>query len=150
MLLCQCALCDAGTTKCVIPRSDGAGLSSFEVGLVTFLLGALRLGFMDAVLSRALLRGFITAVGFIIFIEQSSEALILPRILRSETDPVLFHSPSSRPGGPGPATPHWTGNAHRQTHLCHSACLAHTQVDGMHLDCLPHPACFRKDRQAQN
>jgi MFS superfamily sulfate permease-like transporter len=47
---------------------------SFEVGLVTFLLGIFRLGFLDAVLSRALLRGFITAVGFVIFIEQMSKS----------------------------------------------------------------------------
>lgn len=41
-----------------------------EVGLFTFLLGIFRLGFLDAVLSRALLRGFITAVGCVICIEQ--------------------------------------------------------------------------------
>lgn len=45
---------------------------SFEVGLITFLLGIFRLGFLDAVLSRALLRGFITAIGFVILIEQLS------------------------------------------------------------------------------
>ncbi|KAK9899436.1 hypothetical protein P389DRAFT_168412 [Cystobasidium minutum MCA 4210] len=47
-----------------------ASVIVFEVGLITFLLGLFRLGFMDAVLSRALLRGFITAVGFVILIEQ--------------------------------------------------------------------------------
>lgn len=44
----------------------------FEVGLITFLLGIFRMGFLDAVLSRALLRGFITAIGFVILIEQLS------------------------------------------------------------------------------
>lgn len=34
----------------------------FQVGLISFVLGLLRLGFLDVVLSRALLRGFITAV----------------------------------------------------------------------------------------
>ncbi|GAA5838503.1 hypothetical protein JCM9279_003264 [Rhodotorula babjevae] len=43
---------------------------TFESGLVTFLLGFFRLGFLDAVLSRALLRGFMTAVGITIFISQ--------------------------------------------------------------------------------
>ncbi|KAI9511437.1 sulfate anion transporter [Russula earlei] len=41
-----------------------------QVGLISFILGFFRLGFIDVVLSRALLRGFITAVAFIIFIEQ--------------------------------------------------------------------------------
>ena len=43
-----------------------------QVGLITFLLGICRLGFLDVVLSRPLLRGFITAVGIIILIEQVS------------------------------------------------------------------------------
>ncbi|KAG0010435.1 hypothetical protein BGZ81_002767 [Podila clonocystis] len=41
------------------------------VGLFTFFLGFVRLGFLDSVLSRALLRGFITAVAVVIIIEQS-------------------------------------------------------------------------------
>ncbi|KAF9276216.1 hypothetical protein BGZ68_010194 [Mortierella alpina] len=41
------------------------------VGLFTFFLGFVRLGFLDSVLSRALLRGFITAVAVVVIIEQS-------------------------------------------------------------------------------
>jgi len=37
-----------------------------QAGLLQFLLGFLRLGFIDVVLSRALLRGFITAVAVVI------------------------------------------------------------------------------------
>jgi len=37
-----------------------------KAGLLQFLLGFLRLGFIDVVLSRALLRGFITAVAVVI------------------------------------------------------------------------------------
>ena len=37
-----------------------------QVGLISFLLGFFRLGFIDVVLSRALLRGFITAVAVVI------------------------------------------------------------------------------------
>jgi MFS superfamily sulfate permease-like transporter len=44
-----------------------------QVGMITFLLGICRLGFLDVVLSRPLLRGFITAVGIIILIEQVSK-----------------------------------------------------------------------------
>ncbi|TRM68930.1 sulfate transporter family-domain-containing protein [Schizophyllum amplum] len=56
-------------------HSDAIGLAvstviTFQVGLITFLLGFFRLGFIDVVLSRALLRGFITAIAVIISIEQ--------------------------------------------------------------------------------
>ncbi|KAJ7286961.1 sulfate anion transporter [Mycena rebaudengoi] len=43
---------------------------TFQVGLFAFFLGFFRLGFIDVVLSRALLRGFITAVAIVIGIEQ--------------------------------------------------------------------------------
>ncbi|PPQ63748.1 hypothetical protein CVT24_004257 [Panaeolus cyanescens] len=58
------------------PDDDaGIGLSvatiiTLQVGLISFLLGFFRLGFIDVVLSRALLRGFIAAVAIIIMIEQ--------------------------------------------------------------------------------
>ncbi|GAA5856309.1 hypothetical protein JCM8547_000863 [Rhodosporidiobolus lusitaniae] len=48
---------------------------TFQAGLVTFLLGFFRLGFLDAVLSRALLRGFMTAVGLVIFVTQAISIL---------------------------------------------------------------------------
>lgn len=41
-----------------------------QVGLISFILGFFRLGFIDVVLSRALLRGFVAAVAFIILVEQ--------------------------------------------------------------------------------
>lgn len=37
-------------------------IQRLKVGLVTLFLGLCRLGFLDVVLSRALLRGFITAI----------------------------------------------------------------------------------------
>ena len=40
--------------------------SRIQVGLISFLLGLFRLGFLDVVLSRALLRGFVTAVAVVI------------------------------------------------------------------------------------
>lgn len=43
---------------------------TFESGLITFLFGFFRLGFLDAVLSRALLRGFVSAIAIVIAIEQ--------------------------------------------------------------------------------
>ncbi|GAA5990865.1 hypothetical protein JCM5350_008251 [Sporobolomyces pararoseus] len=53
----------------------------FEAGAISFLLGFLRLGFLDAVLSRALMRGFITAVGFVILISQMISILGLDALL---------------------------------------------------------------------
>lgn len=52
-------------------KHEGVGLAvataiTLQAGLFTFLLGFFRLGFIDVVLSRALLRGFITAVAVII------------------------------------------------------------------------------------
>ncbi|KAI1788302.1 sulfate anion transporter [Ganoderma leucocontextum] len=55
------------------PHATGIAISTiitFQVGLISFLLGLFRLGFMDVVLSRALLRGFVTAVAVVIMIEQ--------------------------------------------------------------------------------
>jgi MFS superfamily sulfate permease-like transporter len=39
-------------------------------GAIAFMGGVLRLGFLDSVLSRPLLRGFISGVGFVIFVDQ--------------------------------------------------------------------------------
>ncbi|PIL32730.1 transporter [Ganoderma sinense ZZ0214-1] len=55
------------------PHATSIAISTiitFQVGLISFLLGLFRLGFMDVVLSRALLRGFVTAVAVVIMIEQ--------------------------------------------------------------------------------
>ncbi|KAH8103503.1 sulfate anion transporter [Cristinia sonorae] len=58
-----------------VPNPEAVGLAistiiTFQVGLISFFLGFFRLGFLDVVLSRALLRGFITAVAVVISIEQ--------------------------------------------------------------------------------
>ena len=50
------------------PELEAAAIAlvtTFQVGIITLGLGLLRLGFLDVVLSRALLRGFITAVGVV-------------------------------------------------------------------------------------
>jgi MFS superfamily sulfate permease-like transporter len=60
-----------------------ATILTLQVGLVTFLLGIFRLGFLDAVLSKPLLRGFISAVGCVIFLEQLVPLLGLQQIARA-------------------------------------------------------------------
>ncbi|KAI0657719.1 sulfate anion transporter [Cubamyces menziesii] len=60
-------------THPVDPNAISLAISTiitFQVGLISFLLGLFRLGFLDVVLSRALLRGFVTAVAVVIMIEQ--------------------------------------------------------------------------------
>ncbi|KAG6910445.1 hypothetical protein DXG01_010800 [Tephrocybe rancida] len=61
---------------------------TLQAGLITFLLGFFRLGFIDVVLSRALLRGFISAVAVVIMIEQLIPMLgliALQKIVKPET-----------------------------------------------------------------
>ncbi|KAI9484917.1 sulfate transporter family-domain-containing protein [Zychaea mexicana] len=48
-----------------------ACLMTLFVGLFTFLLGIFRLGFLDSLMSRALLRGFITGVALVVMVQQS-------------------------------------------------------------------------------
>jgi MFS superfamily sulfate permease-like transporter len=50
-------------------------LLSFFIGVFVFILGILRLGFLDVILSRPLLGGFINAVAMEIIIEQSDALL---------------------------------------------------------------------------
>ena len=47
-----------------------AGLVTGMAGCVILLAGLMRQGYLDSVLSRPFLRGFISAIGFIIFIDQ--------------------------------------------------------------------------------
>ncbi|KAL0579831.1 hypothetical protein V5O48_002183 [Marasmius crinis-equi] len=47
-----------------------ATVITLQVGLISFLLGFFRLGFIDVILSRALLRGFVAAIAVVIMIEQ--------------------------------------------------------------------------------
>lgn len=47
-----------------------AGLVAGMAGATIFIAGLARLGFMDSVLSRPFLRGFISAIGFVIFADQ--------------------------------------------------------------------------------
>ena len=46
------------------------GISTAMAGAMILVAGITRLGFLDNVLSRPFLRGFITAIGFVIFVDQ--------------------------------------------------------------------------------
>ncbi|KNE58129.1 hypothetical protein AMAG_04946 [Allomyces macrogynus ATCC 38327] len=61
-------------------RATLAATLSLLVGIFTFMLGFFRFGFIDSMLSRALLRGFITAVALVIMIEQVPTLLGMPLV----------------------------------------------------------------------
>jgi MFS superfamily sulfate permease-like transporter len=50
--------------------AEVAGVVTFTAGLVIFMAGIFRLGFLDNVLSRPFQRGFISAIGIVIFVDQ--------------------------------------------------------------------------------
>jgi MFS superfamily sulfate permease-like transporter len=50
--------------------AEVAGIVTFTAGFVILLAGLFRLGFLDNVLSRPFQRGFISAIGIVIFIDQ--------------------------------------------------------------------------------
>jgi MFS superfamily sulfate permease-like transporter len=56
------------------------GVVAGMAGATVFLAGLARLGFLDSVLSRPFLRGFISAIGFVIFVDQLVPELGLTRL----------------------------------------------------------------------
>ena len=51
-------------------NAEVGGIVTFMAGTVILLAGLFRLGFLDNVLSRPFLRGFISAIGIVIFVDQ--------------------------------------------------------------------------------
>jgi MFS superfamily sulfate permease-like transporter len=47
-----------------------AGVVTGMAGAIIFIAGLTRLGFLDSILSRPFLRGFISAIGFVILVDQ--------------------------------------------------------------------------------
>ncbi|KAB8297943.1 hypothetical protein EYC80_001725 [Monilinia laxa] len=59
-----------GTEEDALMHARVAGVVTGMAGAVIFIAGLTRLGFLDSVLSRPFLRGFISAVGFVIMVDQ--------------------------------------------------------------------------------
>lgn len=59
-----------------------AGVVTGIAGAIIFIAGLSRLGFLDSVLSRPFLRGFISAIGFVILVDQLIPELGLGRLER--------------------------------------------------------------------
>ena len=53
-----------------VQHAQIAGVVTGVAGAILFIAGSARLGFLDNVLSRPFLRGFISAIGFIILVDQ--------------------------------------------------------------------------------
>ncbi|KAI0892062.1 sulfate transporter family-domain-containing protein [Annulohypoxylon nitens] len=60
-----------------------AGVAVGIAGATVFFMGVFRLGFLDSVLSRPFLRGFISAIGVVIFIDQLIPVLGLHRAAKT-------------------------------------------------------------------
>ncbi|KAG0139531.1 hypothetical protein CROQUDRAFT_70118 [Cronartium quercuum f. sp. fusiforme G11] len=65
-----------------------ATLLTFQTGLITFAFGFFRLGFLDALLSKALMRGFVTANAVVISIEQLGSMLSISPLNDSDAHAV--------------------------------------------------------------
>ncbi|KAK8242912.1 sulfate transporter family-domain-containing protein [Phyllosticta capitalensis] len=61
-------------------NAEIAGITTFIAGTVILLSGLFRLGFLDNVLSRPFLRGFISAIGVVIFVDQMIPQLGIARL----------------------------------------------------------------------
>jgi hypothetical protein len=71
-----------------------AGVVTAIAGSVIFAAGLARLGFLDSVLSRPFLRGFISAIGFVILVDQAIPELGLSEVARNAGD--VSHGSSAR------------------------------------------------------
>ncbi|KAJ3271060.1 Solute carrier 26 [Terramyces sp. JEL0728] len=70
------------------------------VGIFTFVLGFFRLGFLDSVLSRALLRGFVLAVACVVMIDMSDALLGLnPPTGQCGSNHTMFRNAFEDTGG---------------------------------------------------
>jgi len=61
-----------------------ASVITATTGAIALCAGIVRLGFLDSVLSRPLLRGFISAVGWVIFVDQLIPEMGLQELAKQE------------------------------------------------------------------
>lgn len=69
-LLVGSSIAQLNSEEDVVDPLAWACLMTVFVGIFTFLLGIFRLGFLDSLMSRALLRGFISGVGLVVALQQ--------------------------------------------------------------------------------
>jgi MFS superfamily sulfate permease-like transporter len=77
-------------------NAEIAGIVTCLAGAFIFVAGVFRLGFLDNVLSRPFLRGFISAIGVVIFVDQAIPEMGLARLAADQVshgsciDKVVF------------------------------------------------------------
>lgn len=69
-----------GTDDDAVMHAKICGIIAGTAGATILLSGLFRLGFLDSVLSKPFLRGFISAIGFVIFVEQLMPELGLAQL----------------------------------------------------------------------
>ncbi|SCU85087.1 LANO_0C03312g1_1 [Lachancea nothofagi CBS 11611] len=74
-----------------ISVTDLCVVLTFSSGMILFLFGLMRFGFLDSVLSRSLLRGFISAVGLVMVLNSLISELKLKKVF--EDAPDHYHAP---------------------------------------------------------
>ena len=73
-----------GSDESGVASAHLASVITTTTGLIALIAGIVRLGFLDSVLSRPLLRGFISAVGFVIFVDQLILEMGLENLAKQE------------------------------------------------------------------
>lgn len=69
-----------GSDDDAVMHAQICGIIAGTAGATILLSGLFRLGFLDSVLSKPFLRGFISAIGFVIFVEQLMPELGLAQL----------------------------------------------------------------------
>ena len=73
-----------------------AGVVTGMAGAVILIAGLTRLGFLDSVLSRPFLRGFISAIGFVILVDQLIPELGLSHLINHKGDAAAHGSSAQK------------------------------------------------------
>ncbi|KAJ1326907.1 putative sulfate transporter [Microdochium nivale] len=76
---------DGGDADAVL-QAKIAGVAVGVAGATVFIMGLTRLGYLESVLSRPFLRGFISAIGIVIFIDQMTPTIGLAAAAKAHQD----------------------------------------------------------------
>lgn len=68
----------------LVANAQIAGIVTGMAGSMILIAGLTRLGFLDNILSRPFLRGFISAIGFVIFVDQLVPEMGLGELARND------------------------------------------------------------------
>jgi len=75
-----------GSDQDAVLQAKVAGVAVGMAGATVFIMGLTRLGYLESVLSRPFLRGFISAIGLVIFIDQLTPTIGLAAAAKAHHD----------------------------------------------------------------